>query len=302
MTTIGFVGLGLMGSSLCKSLLGGGFEVLGYDLDPERCRELDERGGKSVSSIAEAVGGVPIVVLSLPNGDIVREVCLGEGGIVGSAAPGLVVIDTTTARPADSIATAEELARAGVVFLDASLSGTSKMAETRDLIAMVGGPQEAYERIGPVLDALARARYYLGPVGSGVRAKLVVNLALGVSRVMLAEALVLGERAGMDLEALLEVLKDSVAYSRVMDVYGTRMVAGDHLPPTSRLKTHTKTVNLILEFGHDVGVPLWLTPVVAQILQIGRLTGMSDWDSTATIEVLRRLTGEGRVPEEPSVS
>jgi 3-hydroxyisobutyrate dehydrogenase-like beta-hydroxyacid dehydrogenase len=299
MTTVGFVGLGLMGSALTKSLLSAGFDVQGYDIDSQRGRELDERGGRSVSSIREVARGVETILLSLPNGDAVREVCLGEHGIARSCAPGLVVIDTTTARPGDTIATAEELAKGGITLLDVSLSGTSRMAETRDLVAMVGGPLEAYARIGPLLDGLARTRYHLGPVGSGVRAKLVVNLALGVSRLMLAEALVLGERAGMDLEVLLEVLKDSVAYSRVMDVYGARMLAGDHLTPTSRLKTHNKTISLILEFGHDVGVPLWLTPVVAQILQSAMLAGMSDWDSTATIEVLRRLTGEGRVSEVP---
>ena len=299
MTTVGFVGLGLMGSAMTQNLLEAGFAVRGYDVDPARRAELEERGGVSVSTPAETATDAEVVLLSLPDGGVVSQVCLGEDGLAGAARPGLIVVDTSTARPSDSIRTAEELVAAQVRFLDASVSGTSRMAAERNLVAMVGGPADAYEEAAAVIDAIARSRYHLGPVGSGTKTKLIVNLALGVSRLMLAESLVLGERAGMDLEMLLEVLKDSVAYSRVMDVYGERMIAGDHANPTGRISTQTKDIGLILEFAHEEGVPLWLTPVLDQILDVARLSGMWDWDSTATVEVLRRFTDDEIRPSEP---
>ena len=144
---VGMVGLGFMGSALSANLLKAGYRVLGCDPDGERVREFRERGGTPVASPAEAAGGAPVVVLSLPHSGIVREACLGENGLAGGAGKETLVIDTTTARPEDSAEIAAELENRGIAFLDASLSGTSKMAWSRDLVAMVGeGPRTSSAR------------------------------------------------------------------------------------------------------------------------------------------------------------
>jgi 3-hydroxyisobutyrate dehydrogenase-like beta-hydroxyacid dehydrogenase len=286
---VGAVGLGLLGSALTATLLQRGFEVQGFDLDSNRLREHEQRGGHAAGSLREAVEGVDRLLLCLPTSEISREVCLGAGGIATQASAGTVVMDATTARPSDSIAIGSGLAARGLSYLDTTISGSSAMAAQRDIVVMVGGPVEAFDRVRPILDAIARSVLHVGGSGAGATAKLVVNLTLGAHRVVLAEALVLGEQAGLDLNVLLEVLKDSAAYSKAMDVWGDRMVAGDHANPASRIRQHAKDVRLILEQGQAVGAPLWMASTVAQVMLIAEQQGLSDADNSAVIDVLRRL-------------
>jgi 2-hydroxy-3-oxopropionate reductase len=286
---VGAIGLGLLGSALTATLLERGFDVQGFDRDPDRLREHRERGGQGAGSVAEAVDGVDRVLLCLPTSEISRAVCLGEDGIAATARPGTVIMDATTARPSDSVAIGRDLAGHGLPYLDTTISGSSAMARTRDIVVMVGGDAGAFERVRPVLDALARSVRHVGGSGAGATTKLIVNLALGAHRLVLAEALVLGEQSGLDLPMLLDVLKDSAAYSKAMDGWGARMIAGDHDQPMSRIRQHAKDVGLILEAGHAAGAPLWVASTVAQVLAVARAQGLSDADNSAVIEVLRRL-------------
>jgi 3-hydroxyisobutyrate dehydrogenase-like beta-hydroxyacid dehydrogenase len=146
-----------------------------------------------------------------------------------------------------------------------------------------------------VLASFTRAQYHLGPVGAGSQAKLVVNLVVGVSRAALGEAMVLAERTGLDLGTMLQVLGDSVAASRVLEVYGPRMASADHEEPTSRLASHAKTIGLILDLGREHDAALWFTEVAARLLRIAQADGMNELDSTATIAVFRKLAGAGPV-------
>lgn len=292
---IGLIGLGLMGTSLHARLALAGFPVVGFDVEADRRTEHTARGGTAAASVAEVVERCELVVLSLPNSDIGREVCLGSEGVAAHARDGLLVIDTTTARPSDTIEIASKLAAANVAFLDATLSGNAAQAAAGDLVAMVGGSSDDLDRARPVLEAFTRSVHHLGPVGSGARAKLIVNLVLGVHRLALAEGLVMGEQAGMDLSVLLDVFKDGAAYSRAMDLWGDRMVAGDHEPPASRIRQSHKDFRLILEQGQEVASPTMLASVVRQVLQHGELTGLADADNSAVVEVLRRMAGIGRV-------
>ncbi len=286
---VGAIGLGLLGSALTASLLERGFGVQGFDLD-EQCRaDFVERGGRAVDSVAAVTEGVDHVLLALPTSDIARTVCLGPDGIAESAAAGTVVMDATTARPSDSVAIGAALAERDIAYLDTAVSGSSAMAWKRDIVVMVGGPAAALERGRPVLDAVARSVRHVGGPGSGARTKLIVNLMLGAHRVVLAEALVLGEQAGVDLDVLLETLKDSAAYSKAMDGWGARMVAGDHDQPMSRIRQHAKDVGLILDEGRAAGAPLWMAATVAQVLAVAQAQGLGDADNSAVIAALRSL-------------
>lgn len=302
MTTVGLVGLGLMGSVIARYLLASGYEVRGWDLDAERRREQVERGGIAVGSLEEAAVGAGFVVLSLPHGGVVRDACLGDGGLVDSAASGTIVIDTSTSKPEDSIATAKLLAAHGIEFLDASVSGTSKMAAEGDLITMVGGTSAAYDRAGPVLDAFTRARYHLGPVGSGATSKLVINHVMNLNRSGLAEGLVFAEQAGLELSVMLEVLMDSAASSKAMDVWGQRMINGQHLPPGGHIRTSAKDMGLIVETARAAGAPVFLASALHHVLQVAMASGLAEADSSATMEVFRRIAGTSRFSMENDVA
>jgi 3-hydroxyisobutyrate dehydrogenase-like beta-hydroxyacid dehydrogenase len=295
---IAFIGLGLMGSRMSAHLLTAGHVIRGYDPDPERMAELEERGGRPFGSPAEAAQGCWAVILSLPNSEVSREVCLGEGGIAGAGVAPLFVYDTTTGRPADAEEIAAALAGMGVTYSDTTVSGNGEVAERGELVVMVGGDEEAYRSGIPIYQAIGRSHHHVGPVGSASRMKLIVNHALTVHRMALAEALVVAELAGMDLETALAVLKDSLAYSTAMDVWGERMVTGHHEEPFARLRQSLKDARLIVEHGTGLGATMDLAGIARDALAEGETSGLADLDNSAIMEVVRRRAGIGRVGQE----
>ena len=295
---VGAVGLGLLGSALTGTLLQRDFEVVGFDPDPQRRQEFADRGGHPVGSVGEVAAATDRILLALPTSDISRAVCLGDDGLASAARPGTVVMDATTVRPSDSVAINAELAAYDIDYLDTAVSGSSTMAWERDIVVMVGGPGEALAKVRPVLEGAARSVRHVGGSGSGARSKLIVNLMLGAHRVVLAEALNLGEQAGVDLVVLLETLKDSAAYSKAMDGWGRRMVEGDHDNPMSRIRQHAKDVRLILEEGQTAGAPLWMATTVSKVLNVALAQGLGDADNSGVMAVFRELAAAGKPPPE----
>jgi 3-hydroxyisobutyrate dehydrogenase-like beta-hydroxyacid dehydrogenase len=231
------------------------------------------------------------VLTSLLYSSTVREVCLGKGGVVEAAEPGLIVIDASTSSPDDSAETARRLREKGIGFLDASLSGGSNDAWARTLVAVVGGEKKDFDRARPLIACFSRSVYHMGPNGAGARAKLIINHVLGLNRLALAEGLVVGMKAGVDMEAMLAVLKDSAAYSKAMDQRGEIMIRAAYDKPISRIRQHHKDVRLILEQGQKLGAPMLLEQIHLQVLQAAEMTGLADADTGAIVEVLRRMAG-----------
>jgi 3-hydroxyisobutyrate dehydrogenase-like beta-hydroxyacid dehydrogenase len=287
---VGVVGMGLMGSAFTHHLLQSGLEVQGYDLDESRGRQLHERGGTPVESPAATASGARWVLTSLPNSDIVREVVLGRNGIAEGAGPGLIIADASTSRPEDSQRLGAELAKRGIGFLDAAVSGTSAMAWKKDLIVIAGGTPEHFEACKPLFAGFARAAYRMGPVGSGAMTKLVINLVLFGNRLALAEGLVFGMKAGMEGEALLAVLQDGACSSKTMIDKGPKMLNAD-FSPEGQVKTSLKDARLALEQGQRYGAPMFVGALWAQLQQSAYQHGLADHDSSSFIEVLRVLAG-----------
>ena len=297
---IAFIGLGLMGSRMSGHLLAAGHVVRGYDPDPARVAEFAEKGGVVAGSPAEAIQGCWAALLSLPTSDVSRVVCLGGDGIARSGVSPLFVYDTTTGRPGDAVEIAAGLDEVGVVYSDTTVSGNSEVAEKGELVVMVGGSDDAYLQGRPLFEAIGRSHHHVGSVGSASRMKLIVNHALTVHRMALAEALVVAELAEMELGTTLDVLKDSLAYSKVMDVWGDRMIAGDHEFPYARLRQSHKDARLIVEHGLELGATMDLARVAREALADGEETGLADMDNSSVMEVVRRRAGIGRVPPTPA--
>jgi 3-hydroxyisobutyrate dehydrogenase len=285
--------MGLLGSALVESLIKAGFTVRGYDTAPARVREHEARGGVPARSPADAARGATVVMTCLMTADIVRDVLLGPDGAIAAAEPGLVVIDNSTIHPDASAALAGLLTQRGVPMLDAPVAGSSGQARRREAPMVVGGDPEVFVRCRPVLDALSERVRHVGPNGAGARAKLVINLVLGLNRLALAEGLLFGLRQGLDGRALLTVLKESGAYSRAMDLKGERMVEGN-FEAEGKLAQHLKDVELMLEVGHAAGAPLLATALHRQLLLAGVAGGLGDHDNSAIIAVLRSLIAAPR--------
>ena len=300
---IAFIGLGLMGSRMSRHLLAAGHELRGYDPDQVRLDEFESAGGVATKSPADAVRGCWAAVLSLPTSDVSRKVCLGENGIATAGVSPLLVYDTTTGRPGDALEIAAGLDQVEVDYSDTTVSGNSEVAEKGELVVMLGGSANAYVKGRPIFEAIGRSHHHVGPVGSASRMKLIVNHALTVHRMALAEALVVAELAGMDLDTALEVLKDSLAYSKAMDVWGDRMVTGDHVFPYARLRQSHKDARLIVEHGRELGATMDLARVAQAALAEGEETGLADMDNSSIMEVVRRRAGIGRAqPDSPPVT
>jgi 3-hydroxyisobutyrate dehydrogenase-like beta-hydroxyacid dehydrogenase len=290
---IALVGMGLLGSALAENLIRAGFAVRGHDVAPDRMRQHAERGGVLARSPSDAARGASVVMTCLMTADIVREVLLGPDGAIEAAGRGIAVIDCSTIHPDASAALADELGRRGIPMLDAPVGGSSGQARRREAPVVVGGDPEVFARCRPVLEAISERVHHIGPSGAGARAKLVINLVLGLNRLALAEGLLFGLRQGLDGKALLAVLQDSAAYSRAMDIKGERMLEG-RFEAEGKLAQHLKDVELMLEVGHAAGAPLMATALHRQLLLAGVAAGLGDSDNSAIIEVLRSIVGARR--------
>ncbi len=287
---IGIVGMGLMGQAFIGNLVKSQFAVQGFDIDPGRMDQLAARGGHPVDSPAEAARGVACVITSLPTSDIAREVMLGANGIADAAQAGLYVLDTTTARPEDSARLAVDLRRRGIRFLDAAVSGTSRMAEAGDLVIVAGGDGADFDACQRYFSAIGRAAYHMGPAGSGARTKLIINLVLAGNRLALAEGLVLGEKAGLAADKLLSVLQDGASHSKTMADKGAKMNAADYAP--QGLQKHSlKDARLMLEMAQQLGSPTLMTAIYAQLMQAAYEKGYGEQDTVAFFEILRGMAG-----------
>lgn len=288
---IGFVGLGLMGSGMARNLAAAGFPLIGYDIDEARMEAFVREGGQRALGPEQIPGRVDVIITSLPNSQVVNEVVNNSLRLFETGRKGLILIDTTTADPILSDALASELRGKGIETLDATISGTSRMCAARQITLMVGGKEEVFRKCEDIFAALGKETTYMGPNGSGALTKLIVNLVLGLNRMVLAEGLSLTKRLGMDQARILQVLKKSAAYSKAMDMKGTKMIEQDFLPPEGKLAFHLKDVQLILDLGKRTNFPLLLSSLHAQALASEVAKGRGDWDNADIISFYEDLAG-----------
>jgi 2-hydroxy-3-oxopropionate reductase len=288
-TTIGFVGLGLMGGGMARNLIGSGFRVIGYDLDSDKIAEFIAAGGEKSENPEAMAAQVDVIILSLPNSNVVDQVVYNTIRLDKTQRENLILIDTTTADPGMSKTLASQLQEKGVAMLDATISGTSKMCAEKDITFMVGGDKGIFQECENIFSALAAQTFYLGPNGSGALMKLIVNLVLGLNRMVLAEGLSLGKNAGVDAEQMLNVLKNSAAYSKAVDMKGLKMTSEDFLPAEGKLAFHLKDVRLMLDLSRQLNFPLPLSCLHAQALTSLVAKGRGEWDNSAIISFYNDL-------------
>jgi 3-hydroxyisobutyrate dehydrogenase-like beta-hydroxyacid dehydrogenase len=274
---IGLIGLGLMGQALVQRFVAGGFEVLGWDLDEGSREALKEKGGMVGESGADVFSGCERVVLSLPDSRVVSAV-LREAPLRA----GQIVIDTSTGDPDDAVEIARWLAERGVHYLDATVSGSSVQLVKGTATLMIGGEAEVMARCGDVFESLAKTIFHVGEAGNGARMKLVTNLVLGVNRAALAEGLTLAGVLGLDLKQTLEVMQGSMAYSRIMDTKGVKMIEAD-FTPQAKLTQHLKDVRLMIAAARAAEVRLPLSEAHQGLLERAEAMGFGEMDNSAVI-------------------
>jgi len=285
--SVGVIGLGVMGLPISTNIAKAGFEVSGYDILPPRTERLVAEGGKAAGSALEVAEKAQVIITSLPSLAAFEDVVRGRQGILSSGAEGLIVMECSTLAAADKQRAHEDMAKAGMTLLDCPISGGSRAAQ-KDLVVYGSGHHGTYERCLPIVNAFARANYYLGEFGNGTKMKLVANLLVTIHNVSTAEAMVFGMKSGLDPEIIFKVMCDSSGRSRMFEVRGPRMVEDNYKNPTMRVKTFRKDLEIIARQAADINCP---TPLFTSCVQLylGALAqGLDEQDTASVCTVLEK--------------
>jgi len=281
---VSILGTGLLGGAIVERLQAHNWSIRAYDPDSAARERLNHFPIRWTHNEAEALDGARFAVFCFPNSDV--AVRLGPCLFESMAADG-IVIDCTTGEPAEMSALAALAKSLGRCYLDATVGGSSQQTRDGQVLLMVGGESIDLVRARFLLDSLSERVVHVGPSGSGARMKLVLNLALGLHRAVLAESLQLAEALGLDSTLALSILREGPAYSRIMDTKGERMLNRDY-NPVARLSQHRKDVSLMLGLARQLGLQLPLTETHDSLLAKAEAAGFGDADNSAIIEAYRK--------------
>jgi 2-hydroxy-3-oxopropionate reductase len=290
MTTVAFIGLGIMGGPMAANLVKAGFDVTGYNRSPEKVKALVEAGGSGADSVAEAVRGADVIITMVPDSPDVEEVTTGEDGIFANAERGALYIDMSSIRPDVAVRVAEAGRAAGLRVLDAPVSGGEAGAIEASLSIMVGGEADDFAAAKPVLDAVGKTIVHVGPAGSGQTVKAANQLIVAANIEVLAEAVVFLEAYGVDTEAALEVLGGGLAGSRVLDQKKGNMLSRS-FEPGFRIELHHKDLGIVTAASREAGVVVPLGSLVAQLMASAKAVGDGGLDHSALLRGVERLSG-----------
>ncbi len=290
MTKIGFVGLGVMGSRIAKRLLDAGYQVAGYNRTRSKANWLEQAGMQWASSPRQAAQDADFVFSMVTNTKALQAVTQGTDGILAGLRPGSVYIDMSTASPAASRSLAEQVAAQGSVMLDAPVSGSVITLEEGKLSIMVGGDSQAFERVKPLLLAIGPKVNHVGPNGLAVTMKIAINLSLAVQMLAFSEGILLAEKSGIPRNVAVEVMLNSVIASPMVKYRGPFVL---ELPEEAWFDVNMmqKDMNLALELGQQLDVPLPTTAATNEFLTAARGMGLAKEDFAVIFQVLAHLAG-----------
>jgi 2-hydroxy-3-oxopropionate reductase len=290
MTTVGFIGLGIMGGPMAANLVKAGFDVAGYNRSPEPVQRLVEQGGRGAGSLAEAVRDADVVATMVPDSPDVEAVTLGEDGIYAHAKPGTLHLDMSSIRPDVARKVGEAGRERGLRVLDAPVSGGEQGAIDATLSIMVGGDPQDYADARPVLEAVGKTVVHVGPLGSGQTVKAANQLIVAGTIELVAEAIVFLEAYGVDTEAAVKVLAGGLAGNAILDRKAPAMLRRD-FTPGFRIELHHKDMGIVTSAAREAGVVIPLGAVVAQLVASLKAQGDGGLDHSALLKLVEQLSG-----------
>ncbi|MGL5513507.1 MAG: 2-hydroxy-3-oxopropionate reductase [Sporomusa sp.] len=288
MSKIGFIGLGIMGKPMSKNLLKAGYQLVVCDVVKAAVDEIVAAGANAADTPKAVAEQCPIIITMLPNSPQVKQVVLGENGIIEGAKKGTVVVDMSSIAPLVSREIAQKLAEREIEMLDAPVSGGEPKAIDGTLSVMVGGKQAVFEQCYPVMKAVAGSVVLTGDVGAGNVTKLANQIVVALNIAAVSEALVLASKAGVEPELVFQAIRGGLAGSTVMDAKAPMML-DRNFNPGFRINLHIKDLNNVLETSHEVGVPLPLTAAVMEMMQSLKVDGLGDCDHSSLVKYYEKL-------------
>ncbi|KAA8884361.1 2-hydroxy-3-oxopropionate reductase [Nocardia colli] len=290
MTTIAFIGLGIMGSPMAVHLAKAGHTVTAYNRTVAKAAPLVDAGGRAATSIADAVHRAEVICVMVPDSPDVKAVLAGEKGVFDSAEPGALIIDFSSIRLDVTVELAKQAVARGFRMLDAPVSGGEKGAVDAALSIMVGGDAADFEAAQPIFDAVGKTVVHVGPSGSGQTVKAANQLIVAANMQALAEAVIFLEAYGVDTEAALRVLGGGLAGSKVLDQKQGNMLSRS-FKPGFRIDLHHKDMGIVTAAAREAGVVVPIGSLVEQLMASARAIGDGGLDHSALLRGVERLSG-----------
>ena len=287
---IGFIGLGIMGKPMARNLAKAGYDLVIYNRSRDDVDTLLAEGDQfqAAASPREVAERTKAVITMLPDSPDVRDVVFGEKGVLSAMSTGHLLVDMSTIAPATAVEVDAVLRERGARALDAPVSGGDKGAIAGTLSIMVGGDAEDFQRATPLFEAMGKTIVHVGGAGAGQIVKACNQVVVAINYAAVSEALVLGAKAGVDPDKIVQVLSGGLAASRVLELKGPSMVA-HQFEPGFRVDLHRKDLGIARSTAGENSAPIPVTAVVSQLFEAAAAAGKGDRDHSALVTVYEEL-------------
>lgn len=286
---IGFIGLGIMGKPMSKNLLKANYELVVMDKNADVIAEFSSMGVNVASTPKEVAEQADVIITMLPNSPHVKDVVLGNSGIIEGGKSGLTIIDMSSISPIVSREISLKLSEKGIYMLDAPVSGGEPKAKDGTLSVMVGGPLEIFEKYYDLMKAMAASVVRVGEIGSGNVAKLCNQIIVAINISAMSEALILAQKAGVSPELVYNAIRGGLAGSTVLDAKAP-LVMNRQFKPGFRIDLHIKDLTNVLETSHSLGIPLPLSASVLEIMQALKADGLGSEDHCSIVKYYEKIS------------
>ena len=289
---VGFVGLGIMGRPMARNLVQAGYDLVVYNRSRGKVEELVAEGAEAAESPRDTAENSDIVFTVLPGPPEIREVAAGENGLLVGAREGSLLVDMSTSSPILARELDQTAREQGIGMLDAPVSGGDVGAVEGTLSIMVGGEEEDFKRAKPLFEVMGKTIVHVGASGAGQTVKACNQIVVGIVIEAVSEALVLGEKAGVDPAKVIEVLSGGLAGTSVMDVKAEKFLSRV-FEPGGKVESHHKDLGIALEAGRELGIPLPVTAIIGQMFEALMAKGRSGWDHSSLLTLIEEWGGDG---------
>ncbi len=287
---IGWIGIGKMGLPMTRNLLKAGYRLSAYDIDKAPLQEISKHGADIADSVGALARGVGLIVSMVPDDRALQSIALGEEGLLRHAEAGTTYIDMSTVSPALSGRIGAEAQEKGIRHLRAPVSGSTESASTGTLTILVSGPREAFEQCLDVFKILGKKVFHVGRADEARYLKLLVNLMVGVTSAMTAEALIFGKRGGLDWNEMIDIINNSVVASPLVG-FKAQLLKERKFPAAFSVAQMSKDFDLALEAARALDIPLPISALTRQLFGAMKATGRGNMDYFGLVSLLEEMAG-----------
>lgn len=293
---IGWIGLGRMGAPMAANLLKAGWPLTVYNRSREKTRELVAMGALEAASVASLARESDIVISMIQDDPALRGIALGSDGVLQSMRPGAIYIDMSTVSPGASAAIAKEAEARSIAYIRAPVSGSTANALAAILTIFASGPRDAYDRCLPLFEHMGRSLFYVGAEEQARFLKLAINIMVGTTAAVIGEALVLGEKGGLDWRQMIDIINSSAVASPLVGYKAEALKRRDYTPTFTAVQI-AKDFDFALDVAKEQGFPLLVTAQVRQLWSAMAGSGRAEYDLFGFVDLLESLSGLGGKPD-----